>query len=108
MEAPFAVRTVSDDRMAVTVVVAGVVGCSTPGEATATETERGVSVATTIKVPTTDQPCAASLPMYPMTVELPRALRDDEQVLGECVPDESTPEGRQCSATHAFAKLPPP
>jgi uncharacterized protein (DUF362 family) len=99
---------VGDDRRTLTVVVAGVLGCSTPGGATATDTEGGIVVATTISAIATEQPCPALLPMYPMTVELPRALRDGEQVLGECVPNETSPEGRQCASTHAFAKLPPP
>jgi hypothetical protein len=43
-----------------------------------------------------------------VTIELPRALRPDENVLGECVPDTGTVEGRYCQDVRTFASLPPP
>jgi len=107
--APFAVKEVSGDRSAVTVVVAGIAGgCTGPARALVSETGDGLLVRAEVSVPDSDNvPCSASLPMRTVTVELPRPLRQGE-VLGECVPNDMTPEGRQCANTHAFAKLPPP
>jgi hypothetical protein len=108
--APFAVKEVSGDRSEVTIVIAGIAGgCTGPERASVSETDDGVLVQAQVSVPDPDNvPCAASLPMRTVTVELPRPLRQDEEVRGECVPDDTTPEGRQCASTHAFATLPPP
>jgi hypothetical protein len=108
--APFAVKEVSGDRSEVTIVVAGIAGgCTGPARASVSETDDGLLVQSQVSVPDPDNvPCAASLPMRTVTVELPRPLRQDEEVRGECVPEDTTPEGRQCASTHAFATLPPP
>jgi hypothetical protein len=107
--APFAVKTVSEDRRSVDIIAAGAAGCSEPAYAHATETPNGLLVEAFISAPIEDdQPCPALLQNFPKTATFPRALAQGENVLGECVPDEATSEGRQCMNVQAFAKLPPP
>lgn len=105
--APFAVKEIRRDRGAVTVVVAGIAGgCTGPARAEVAETGDGLVVRAEVSVPDPGNvPCTASLPMRTVTVELPRLLRQDEHVLGECVPNDMTPSGRQCATTHAFREV---
>jgi hypothetical protein len=109
-DAPWAVQFVSADRTAVTVRVYGIAaGCTGPGRGTAEETPDGIRLNVQVEVPVDDNtPCAMSLPMIEVNVELPRPLRPGETVLGECVPDERTVEGRQCQDVRQFASLPAP
>lgn len=109
-DAPWAVQEISPDRRSVTVRAHGIAaGCTGPGRATAKETPDGIRLRVQVDVPADPgTPCGASLPMVKVTVDLPRPLGQGETVLGECVPDEQTPEGKQCQQVRAFASLPPP
>lgn len=103
--APFAVGTISPDRRSITVHVAGVAaGCTGQAYGRAVETPAGVEAQTVIDVPLDDSAgCRANLPVLAVTIPLPRPLAADETVLGQCEPNEATPEGRQCSAVSSFS-----
>jgi hypothetical protein len=109
-EAPWAVQQISQDRRTVTVRAYGIAaGCTGPGRGTAQETPDGIRLRVQVDVPADQNTtCAASLPMVEVTAELPRPLAQDEPLLGECVPDDQTVEGRQCQTVRSFVTLPPP
>jgi hypothetical protein len=109
-DAPWAVQSVSEDRTSVTVRAYGLAaGCTGPGRGAAEETPDGIRLRVQVDIPADEnRACAASVPMVPVTVELPRALRPGETVLGECIADDRTAEGRQCQDVRSFVSAPTP
>jgi hypothetical protein len=56
----------------------------------------GLRLVVQVEVPLTPDPCPARLEPLLVGVDLPRSLSAGEPVLGECVPDDATPDGQTC------------